>query len=297
MILVTGGTGTIGKELVKDLQARKVDFRVMVRTSEARSTLEGKGIKAVLGDFEHPKAITAAMAGVKKVFLLTTPRPDIVKIEGAFLDAARKVGIESVVRISAQGANPWAVSPLLRLHGQCETQLEDSGRAWTHLRPTMFMQNIVGMYGDSVAKTSTLFAPAGEARIPFVDARDIAEVAGLALTKEGHDQLVHELTGPEACTYDQIALILGQKLGRIVKFVDVPDDAAYQTMLNMGMSPWFAHGILTLFHAFRANGATAVPLGNVARLTGRQPRTLEAYLQEHLKVFQSVQTGSAIHSV
>ena len=286
MILVTGGTGNIGKALVQDLLDRKAQFRVLVRKEEARKALEARGAKAVLGDFEQSKTLASALDGVKKLFLVTTARPDLIKLEGTILEAAAKAGVKHVVRISAQTANPWAASPLTRLHGRCEAQLEDSGLAWTHLRPTMFMQNLAPMYGESVAKTSTLFAPAGEARIPFVDVRDIAEVAGLALTAEGHEGMVYELTGPEACTYGEVARLLGERLGRIVKFVDVPEDAAFQTLVNQGLSRWFAHGLITLFQAFQANGATALPLGTTARLIGRQPRTLSDYIQENLKVFQ-----------
>jgi uncharacterized protein YbjT (DUF2867 family) len=296
MILVTGATGTIGKELVQDLLSHHCEFKVMVRKEEVRAAMAAKGVKAVLGDFSRPETFSAALSGVKQVFLLTTPQPDIVKIEGAFLEAARAAGVNRVVRLSAMGANPWAASPLIRGHGQCEARLEASGMAWTILRPTMFMQNLVPMYGASVASTSTLFAPAGDARIPWVDARDIAAVARIVLTDAGHQGLVYELTGPAPCTYEGVAEILGTELGRKVKFVDVPDDAAYSTMTGMGMSGWMAHSLITLFHLFRANGNTAVALGTVARITGRPARTLKDYLHENIAAFRGTRVGSSVHT-
>jgi uncharacterized protein YbjT (DUF2867 family) len=292
MILVTGATGTIGRELVQDLQARKVKFKVMVRRAEACAAFEAQGIQPVIGDFSHPGTFPAVLAGATEVFLLTTPSPDQVRQEGAFLAACGKAGVRRIVRLSAQGANPWSASPLTRSHGLCEAQLEASGMAWTILRPTMFMQNLAPMYGESVAETSTFFAPAGDARIPWVDVRDIAALAAVTLTSEGHEGLVYELTGPQLHTYAGVAELLSAQLGRGVKFVDVPDDAACQSMANHGMSAWLAHSITTLFHQFRANAGTAVVLGTVQRITGRPARTLEAYLQENLNIFKGVRAAS-----
>jgi uncharacterized protein YbjT (DUF2867 family) len=296
MIIVTGATGTIGRELVQDLKARGAEFKVMVRSEEARKRMVSEGIQAVPGDFDRPESLGLALRGAETVFLLTTPRPDLVKVEGAFLQAAGKAGVKRVVRLSAMGANPSAASALTRGHGQCEAQLEASGMAWTFLRPTLFMQNIGAMYADSIARTSTLFAPAGEARIPWIDARDIAAVAGITLTAAGHEGLIYELTGPEPHSYAEVAALLGVQLGKTVRFVDVPDDAAYQAMTGMGMSGWFAHSLLCLFHDFRSNAHTAVTLGTVARVTGQPPRTLEAYLKQNLPLFRGVKAGSLAHS-
>ncbi|MDR3670274.1 MAG: SDR family oxidoreductase [Holophaga sp.] len=296
MILVTGATGTIGKELVQDLSSHRCEFKVMVRKEETRAAMEAKGISAVLGDFSRPETFAAALNGVKQVFLLTTPQPDLVKIEGSFLEAARTAGVARVVRLSSMGADPWAASPLARGHGQCEARLEASGMAWTILRSNMFMQNLAAMYGASVAGTSTLFAPAGDARIPWVDARDIAAVARIALTDAGHQGLVYEITGPEPYTYESVAELLGAQLGRKVKFVNVPDDAACSTMTSMGMSAWMAHSIVTLFHLFRANGSTAVATGTVARITGRPARTLKDYLHENIAAFRGTRVGSPVHT-
>jgi uncharacterized protein YbjT (DUF2867 family) len=286
MILVTGATGQIGRHLVQELRTRKISFRAMVRHESARAALETKGIKTVPGDFNQPSTFVPALAGVKEVFLLTTPSPDQVLLEGEFLAAAVKAGVHRVVRLSAMGANPHSASPLLQLHGLCETQVQDSGIDWTILRPTMFMQNLAPMYGATVSATSTFYAPAGDACIPLVDTRDVAAVAATVLAGKGHEWLTYEITGPDAHTYAGIAEILGVLLGRGIQFVDVPDDAAYKSMTDMGMTGWFAHCIITLFHYFRANGGTALALGTVPRLTGRPARTLTAYLQENLEAFR-----------
>jgi uncharacterized protein YbjT (DUF2867 family) len=289
MILITGATGKIGKELVLDLSARRSEFKVMTRSKEAVKDFEGKGIKAIQGDFETSGTHAAALANVETVFLLTSPHPGGVACEKTFLAACKAKGVRQVVRLSAIGANPWVASALLRNHGKGEAQLEDSGLRWTILRPNIFMQNLVAFMAPTVAKESTLYAPAGEALMPWVDTRDIAAVAATVLTSEGHDGLVYELTGPEALTYKQVAERLSKLLGRQISYVDVPDGAAHQSMVSMGMSPWMAEGMITLYHHFKDNGHSAQVLETVERITGHAPRTLSAYLKENEAAFRSQQ--------
>jgi len=287
MILITGATGKIGRELVTDLLARGSHFKVMVRSKEAIQDFEGKGVQTVQGDFDRPQTFDGALAGIQTVFLLTTPRPDNAAIEQSFLTSCIAHGVARVVRLSAIGANPWAASGLIRSHGQCEAQLESSGLDWTILRPTIFMQNLVPGIAPGVAKESTFYAPAGDARMPWVDTRDIAAVAGSVLTAAGHENLIYEITGPESLTHAQVAERLSAQLGRQISYVTVPDAMAHQSMVGMGMSPWLAEGMITLFHMFKVNGASAQVLETVERITGRAPRTLTAYLKENEAAFKS----------
>lgn len=294
MFLITGATGKVGKELVQDLLARKSKFKVMVRTKEAVNDFETRGIKAVQGDFERPESLTGALAEVTSVFLLTTPQPDGPAIERKFLAACKSKGVRQIVRLSAMGANPAASSALLRNHGRCEAMLEESGLPWTILRPTIFMQNLVAYMGPSLAKESTIYAPAGEARLPWVDTRDIAAIAGTVLTSTGHEGRVYDITGPESLTYGQVAERLSAQLGRQISFVNVPDGAAHHAMVGMGMSPWMADGMLSLYHLFKANGSTAMVLETVERITGHAPRTLAAYLKENASAFKSPQHAEVL---
>ena len=288
MILITGASGKVGRELVKDLLTRKSSFKVMARSQQTIQDFEKQGIQVVQGDFERPETFDDALSGVHSVFLLTTPRPDNLAIEQRFLATCKARGVERVVRLSAMGANPWSACSLIRNHGQCEAQLEASGFDWTILRPTIFMQNLVPMIGASVAKESTFYAPAGDARMPWVDTRDIAAVAGTVLTSKGHENLVYEITGPESLTYGHVAECLSAQLGRQITYVDVPDRMAHQSMVNMGTPPWLAEGMITLYHMFKVNGATAQVLETVERITGRPPRTLTAYLKDNEAAFKSL---------
>ncbi len=296
MILVTGGTGKIGSELVNSLGKGKTAFTVLARSREAAAKLEGRGAKVVLGDLDKPASLNDALAEVETLFLLTTPRPDLPAVEQKLLAAAKAKGVRKVVRISAVGANPWASSALLRCHGDCEAQLARSGLEWTVLRPTVFMQNLSFFFGPVIARESTLYAPAGEARLPWIDARDIADVAAQVLTTEGHGNLIYELTGPEALTYEQVADLLSGHLGRRISYVNVPDGAARQAMIGAGMQPWLAEGMITLYHLFRANGTTALALDTVERIAGHAPRTLADFLRENEAAFRPLKTVEVLRN-
>lgn len=286
MILVTGPTGNIGRELVHWLALRKRDFKVMVRTREARDAFRAKDITCVHGDFDDPRTFEGALNGVRSVFLVTPPRPDGVDLEFRFLEVCQEKQIGHVVRISAMGANPWAASVLLRHHGHCEAQLVDSGMAWTLLRPTLFMQNLAPFFGPGVAEAGVLRASLGAARVPWIDARDIATVAGVVLSGQGHEGLVYELTGPQALNFGDLAELLSAQLRRKVSFEEISDGAAVQAMLDRGISHWLAEGLLSLHQHLLANAGGAQVLGTVERLTGRAPRRMADYLLEYEAAFQ-----------
>jgi uncharacterized protein YbjT (DUF2867 family) len=204
--------------------------------------------------------------------------------------------VKHIVRLSALGANPCVSSGLLRCHGRCEAQLEDSGLAWTILRPSFFMQNLGNFMAPSVAKESTLYSCAGGAIVPWVDTRDIAAVAGTALITKGHEERIYEITGPEALSYADVADRLSAAMGRRIAYVNVPDGVAYQAMTGMGMTPWLTEGMITLYHLCRANGTTAVPLDTVERITGHAPRMLEAYIQENKAAFRPAATAKVTNN-
>jgi uncharacterized protein YbjT (DUF2867 family) len=291
MILVTGATGKVGQGLVPELQARGCEFKVMARSRDTLRSFQSQGIPAVVADFEHPEACLEALAGVSQVFLLTVPQPATAALERTFLEACVARGVQHVVRLSALGADPDSASGLLRCHGRCERQLEACGLDWTLLRPTVFMQNLAQYFGPYVARESSLYAPAGEARLAWVDARDVAAVAAAVLAAPGHEGLVYEISGPEAWTFDEVAERLSAHLGRQVAYVDVPESAAHLAMTSVGLSAWLAEGTLALYHLFKCNGLTAQVLGAVERLTGQPPRALDDYLEENLPAFNAAKTG------
>jgi uncharacterized protein YbjT (DUF2867 family) len=278
MILVTGGTGTSGSEIVKQLAAAGAKFRAMARNPGGADSLRLPGVEVVAGDFERPESLDAALRGVSKALLLTPPDERQVEQQARFVDAAKRAGVRHVVKFSAAGADPASPARFLRQHGEADRAIQSSGLAWTFLRPPFFMQNLLGLAG--MVKGGTLYQPAGEGRAAFVDVRDIAAVAVNALTQDGHEGKAYEVTGPRPLSHHDIAAALSSVLGREVKYANVPPEAARQAMLGAGMGAWQVEGILELYALLR-EGKFERATDVVKRVAGREPTTIEQFIRDH----------------
>jgi uncharacterized protein YbjT (DUF2867 family) len=282
MILVTGGTGTSGSEIVKQLSAAAVKFRAMARNPARAEGLRVPGAEVVAGDFEKPETLAAALRGVEKALLLTPPEEHTVEHQTRFIDAAKRAGVRHLVKFSAMLADPASPARFLKWHGQTDRLIESSGMAWTFLRPPFFMQNLLGLAG--MVKGGTIYQPAGDARAAMVDVRDIADVAVKALTQAGHERKAYAITGPRSITYHDVAAAFTKVLGREVKYADVPPEAARQAMTGAGMAGWQADSILELFALMRA-GKFDVATDVVKKVTGREPIAIEQFVRDHRAAF------------
>ena len=283
MILVTGSTGKIGSHLVDALKATNARFRALAHSDASAKSLDARGVETVRGDLADAASLKAALKGATRLFLLSsTSHFDAVEI--AAIEAAKAAGVRHVVKISATGAGADAVSPLLRAHARVERALEASGLGFTILRPGWFMQNWVAFFSHSIKAKQPVYANAGDAKVTWVDTRDIAAVAAAALTGDGHEGFVYELSGPEVLSHAEVAKKLGALLGREVTYVAVPDAAAFQAMRGMGMDAWYAYGMTALNQNVR-KGHADFTTGTVELVTGKAPRSMDAFLKENLAAF------------
>ena len=184
-ILLTGATGSVGRELTKTLSAQKVPFRAMVRSrtgAEAVAVLEGAEV--AIGDFNNAKSIANALEGVHRAFLLTNSSEQAEVQQATFVDVASRVGVKHIVKLSQWAADPASPVRFLRYHAAVEQKIRESGMAYTFLRPNLFMQGLLA-FRETIAAQGQFFAAAGDAKISAVDVRDIAAVAAAALTERG----------------------------------------------------------------------------------------------------------------
>ena len=180
MILVTGGTGVIGSELLRLLSRAGIATRALVRNPDKTPTFPH--ITWVVGDLSRPETLTAAFEGAKSLFLLTHYFEDMVELQHNAVVAARAAGVTHVVKVSAFGATPHSRAPIGRWHYQIEKELQESGMDWTILRPHHFMQNLIAQ-AEYVIKGGAIYSPSGDGKIPYVDPRDVAAVAFVTLTQ------------------------------------------------------------------------------------------------------------------
>lgn len=290
MILITGATGTIGRELCELVPASGVRVRAMARQPEQAATrLRARGtdsaIEWVQGDLSAPDTLHRALEGVERAFLLSAAEPRQAELEESFIAAARSAGVVHVVKLSALGAAPDASFPGGRLHARIERALERSGLAFTHLRPHTLMQNLLRS-AAAIRDQGKLLAPMGNARISLIDARDVAAVAAAVLREGGrHAGKCYELTGPEALSYAGIAAELGAAAGHPVTYVDVTPAQARQAMLQRSIPEWLVDNILDLHACFRAGQWSDVKPA-AREVAGRPARSFRDFAREHGHVFR-----------
>lgn len=281
MILVTGPTGKVGQALVAALKAKGAAFKALARSDASAKALEAEGVAVVRGDLAE---LGPALKGVDTLFLLSASA-DPYPQEAPAVAAAKAAGVKRIVKLSALGADADSANGFFRGHARVERLIEESGLEWTSLRPSFFMQNWIVYNAGSVKAGQPIYGNTGEGRMGIIDTRDIAAVAALALTEDGHQGRIYELTGPEPLSNAQAAAKLSKLLGREVAFVPVPDQGAYQAMQGMGMPADYTWSLVTLNQAVR-KGAADVSTQTVELVTGHPARSMDAFLQENLGAFK-----------
>src|SRR5690349_9722847 len=233
------------------------------------------------------------MAGVEKVFLLSSPHPDAVLWHRNAIDAARRTQVQLLVRSSILGADRESPAEFISAHTASDRYLEGCGLPYVIVRPNLFLQNIPESTIPSIDASGTFYADAGEARISMVDTRDVAAVAALALTEPGHAGAHYDVTGPEALSYTDVAAKLTSAMGRHISFVGASDDAVRQALLGAGLTEWFANALVGLYQDYRRSGTdgyAAQVTGTIQQLTGRPARSLDDLLGEIAPTFPGVGT-------
>ena len=283
MILVTGSTGLIGTEVLRRLSQAGVPARALTR--DLQKARQMPGITWVAGDLGKPETLPGLFEGVKTLFLLTHYLEDMVELQHNAIAAARAAGVTHVVKVSAFATSDHSKAPIGRWHYQVEKELEESGLAWTMLRPHHFMQNLLAQ-AEYVITQGVIYSASGDGKIPYVDGRDVGAVAAVTLTTPGHAGKKYVLTGSEAISYRQAAEIIGKVIGKPVRFVDESQEEARARRVREGLPPAVIESALAISAYQRAGGKTVTITSTIADLTGRPPRTVEEFVREHASAFR-----------
>ncbi|WP_018681599.1 SDR family oxidoreductase [Actinokineospora enzanensis] len=282
MILVTGATGTIGRALIRRLD----DAVAFVRDPAKGAEL---GCRHVVGDFDDPASLAAAMPGVSRVFLnaggavpVAGEQP-MIRQQRAVIDAAVAAGVRHVVKLSV-----WHARPEGRLaegaHGVIEEYLKGAGVGWSVLQPNGFMQNF--LTGAAVfTEGGHLLGAYRDSRVSYVDTEDIAACAAELLTGDPRAGRTFVLTGPEGLTHAEIGAKLSKVAGREIRYLDLPASDFAARLGALGVPGGFAEDVAGLF-AEVTTGRLAPVTDSVAELTGRPPRSFDAFLQDNAAVIR-----------
>lgn len=278
-VLVTGSTGTIGTQVIKQLLAHPgVIVRAAVRSPQKADGVRALGAEPVEFDWSRPETLRAAVQGVDKVFLLTPFSPDQVELAQRLIDEAKAAGVKHIVKLSAFGCEYEPGIQLGRWHRAIEKAIEAAGVPYTFVRPNNFMENLVNYYPP--APDGNIYLPFGQGAVSWVDGRDVAAVAVAALLGSGHEGKAYPVSGSEALSMEQVAQILSEATGRTIRFVDVPEEAARGAMLGMQMPEWMVSAMMELHALNKANYASAV-VPTVQEITGRAPRSFRDFARDN----------------
>ena len=299
VILVTGATGTVGSEVVKQLTSpsslssgNRVRGAVHSENKADKLRRENKTIEIVNMDYNKPETIVDALNGVDKLFLLTLPTPNMTEITSSLIKEAKKNDVKHIVKLSVIDADAEPGIMIGRLHRQEEKIIEESGIPYTFLRCGAFMQNFINFFGQTIKTQNAIYLPVGDGKVSFVDVRDIAAVATEILlaktneskSKQQHENKKYDITGHEAISYGQAAEILSNVLGRRISYVNVTEEDARKAMKKMGMEDWLIDALVELYSVIRS-GYASQSTTVVEQITGRKPISFEQFARDYASFF------------
>lgn len=283
-VLVVGALGTVGrKALVSLLEA---GLPVRAADLDVRAVHDAfPGVEAAPLDLMDPSTFAPAIDGAGAMFLL---RPPAIARVGptlnALVDEAARRELGHVVFSSVAGADANPLVP----HHRVEAHLRASGLSTTILRPGFFAQNLATAYRQDIRDDDRLYVPAGHGSVAFLDVRDLGDVAARVLADPGpHRGQGYLLTGPQALTFDEVALLLSGGLGRPIQYEPATVAGYLQHLAHRGV-PVSQRVVQTILHVGLRGGQAEAVDPTLARLLGRHPRTVADYVADHLHLWRSV---------
>jgi uncharacterized protein YbjT (DUF2867 family) len=219
-----------------------------------------------------------------RIFLMSPSSEEQVELEIAFIDAVLAAGHRPhLVKLAADGfQDPDCTVRFMRNHRQVAAHIDAMDLPATYVAPNLYMENLLTAT-DTIREQGVVSAPAGDGRVAFMAAADVAAVAARALTLDGPDD-IYVVGGPEALSYADVAARISAVFARQVEYVDITPDEASSTMLAAGFSDWQAEGMVELFEWVRG-GACAAVTDDARTLTGESPRPLERWLDDRRGAF------------
>lgn len=283
MIALIGATGTTGKYVVQELARKGVEFRCIVRDEDRARQALGGDIVMVTGDISDPATVESGCAGCDTLFLLSPHNPALGQQQSDAIDAAKRAGVTRIVKLAGMMTNPDMRIPAQ--HGIAERYLQESGTAWTIVRPNFFMQNLLNTAGAVKGQGKMMMPFNPDVQIGMIDARDIAAVCATALTEDGFAEKLLEVTGG-LVTLNDCAAALSAVLETDIPYVQAPLEMAQKMAMDNGAPDWAAEHIGNIVKDIEA-GTMSRDTGTVAEILGRPARTISGFFEDHGELFRA----------
>ena len=277
-ILVTGGTGSVGSHVVRELVARGASVKVLTR-DPAKAKLPA-GVTAVQGDLTQPETVRRVFNDVDAVFLLngvsiTEAHEGLLAVSGMKLS-----GVKRLVYLSVHQVDQAAWLPHFGAKVGVEEGIKRSGIPFTILRPDNFFQNDY-WYKDVILQYGIYPQPIGDVGTSRVDIRDIAEAAAIVLTSPGHEGQTYDIVGSDVLTGESIASAWSRALGKPIKYGGNDLDI-WEAQSLQYLPAWMVFDFRLMYAHFQKNGLKASPeaLARITKLLGHAPRSFDAFVTE-----------------
>lgn len=281
-ILVIGGTGTVGRQVVSQLVAKDAKVRALVRNASAAHL--PPQVEVVRGDLTLPETLDPCLEGIHTVFLVwTAPAASVAPALERIAKRAQRIVLLSA---PIKTAHPLFQQPNLHraMFEQIEQQIEASGLQWTFLRPGMFAANALSWWAPQIRAGDILRWPHLAAPTAPIDERDIAAVAVRALCEDEHAGAEYVLTGPQSLSQFEQVSTIGSVIGRSLHIEEITPDEARRELLRIGPLP----AVNMLLQAWAAAiGQPAYVTSTVAEVIGTPARTFLQWATDHAAEFHA----------
>ena len=272
-----GATGNVGQEVVKCLLEQNQDVVAATSNENHAKKVLGENTPTVLFDFGDQGTYAESFENVEKVFLIRPPQiSDVKQYIEPVIDHMAKAGVKQIVFLSLIGVEKNTIVP----HHKIEKYIESSGISYTFLRPSFFMQNLNTTHRLEIKEENEIFVPVGKAKTNFIDVRDIGAVAAKVLIEDGYQNQAFEITGSEALTYEEVATLFTEILGRKIAYTNPSLVKFFLSNREKGIPLPFIVVMAGLYTSTRF-GMAKKSTQTVKELLGRDPISMKEYISDY----------------
>jgi len=291
-VLVIGGTGAVGSEVIAALLRAGIKTRSMSRYANKLKSLPA-GVEACVGDLEKPSTLAKAFSGVDGVFLITALSRNETLQGLAAVTAAKTAGVDKIVYLSVPMLPGSEHIPHYLAKVPIERSIRESGLNYTILRPNNFFQNDSLWCRAAVMSYSVYPQPIGSVGLSRVDSRDVADAAVNAFIQPGHEGKEYPLHGPDVITGEIVAQTFSKYLGREIRYGGNDLEAWAKQSQHM-MPEWMVRDLRIMYDYFQKYGLIATPEDFVqqSKILGREPRRFDKFVAEIVPIWQREIAGN-----